>query len=138
SQRSFGMHRAEVLAAQANAFSLLVVTGWIGYAAVVRLLHPEAVRGGIVLVVAALAAVVNLGAALVLREDVHGHGLPLGARAAGERGASSKNLNMRAAVTHLGADAAASAGVALAGAVILATGGWYRLDPAISLAIALL
>ena len=62
----------------------------------------------------------------------HTHG-----RAGGQTGETS-NLNMRAAVTHLGADAAASAGLAIAGVVILATGGWYRLDPAVSLGIAAL
>ena len=48
------------------------------------------------------------------------------------------NLNMRTAIVHLAADAAASAGVAAAGLVILLTGGWYRLDPLVSLAIAVL
>jgi cobalt-zinc-cadmium efflux system protein len=127
SQRSFGMHRAEILAAQVNAFILLVVCGWIGYAAVVRLIHPVAVHGAIVVAVAAFAVVANVGSVLVLREP-HGH----------THGHQPSNLNMRAAVTHLGADAAASAGVAIAGVVILATGGWYRLDPAVSLGIAAL
>ncbi len=126
SQRSFGMHRAEILAAQANAFTLLAVCGWIGYAAVVRLVHPVAVHGGLVLGVAVGATVGNVASVLALREphEGHGHGAP--------------NVNMRAAITHLGADAAASAGVAVAGVVIVATGGWYRLDPAVSLGIAAL
>jgi cobalt-zinc-cadmium efflux system protein len=125
SQRSFGMHRAEILAAEVNAVILLVVCGWIGYAAVERLIHPEAVHGGIVVAVAVFAVVANLGAVFVLREaHDHAHG--------------TSNLNMRAAVTHMGADAAASAGVAIAGVVIVATGAWYRLDPAVSLGIALL
>ncbi|HEY1737746.1 MAG TPA: cation diffusion facilitator family transporter [Acidimicrobiia bacterium] len=132
SQRSFGMHRAEILAAQVNAFILLVVCGWIGYAAVVRLIHPVAVHGAIVVAVAVFAVVANVGSVLVLREP-HDHP---GDHTHGTHGAS--NLNMRAAVTHMGADAAASAGVAIAGVVILATGAWYRLDPAVSLGIAAL
>ena len=136
SQRSFGMHRAEVLAAEVNAFTLLAVCGWIAYAAVVRLAHPVAVHGGIVLGVAAAAAVANLAAVLVLREPAHahaGHG-----HDAHEHPEAGTNLNMRTAIAHLAADAAASAGVAAAGLVILLTGGWYRLDPLVSLAIAAL
>jgi cobalt-zinc-cadmium efflux system protein len=134
--RSFGMHRAEILAAQANAVSLLVVTGWIGYAAIVRLLHPVAVRGGIVVIVAAAAAIANLSSALVVREvpahSGHRH------HDDGDAAAVPANLNMRAALTHLAADAVASTGVAVAGVVVLVTGAWYRLDPIVSLGIALL
>ena len=52
-------------------------------------------------------------------------------RAPGE----TADLNMRSALLHLASDAVASLGVALAGAVMLATGGWSRLDPAVSLLI---
>ncbi len=143
SQRSFGMHRAEILAAQANAVSLLVVTAWIAYAAVGRLLHPVRVHGAIVVVVAAAAAVANLAAALALRDTVththsHGDGDGDDRGAHTDQGPGLVSLNMRAAFLHLGADAVASAGVALAGVVIVVTGGWYRLDPAVSLGIAAL
>ncbi len=136
SQRSFGMHRAEILAAQANAFTLIVVCGWIAYAAVVRLLHPVAVHGGVVLVVAAFATVANGAAVLSLREHDHAHGHSARPTHGHTRGRA--NLNVRTAIVHLAADAAASAGVAIAGAIILITGGWYRLDPAVSLGIAVL
>ena len=118
--RSFGYHRSTVLAAQANAAFLFAATAIIGYEAVVRLLHPHAVRGGIVVVVAVGALVANASAAVLLFER---HG---------------RDLNMRAALWHMAADAAASAGVAVAGTVILVTGGLSWLDAVVSLAIAVL
>jgi cobalt-zinc-cadmium efflux system protein len=118
--RSFGYHRSTVLAAQANAAVLLAVTAVIGYESVMRVLHPHPVRGGLVSAVAVGALLANAGAALVLLER-GGH-----------------DLNMRSAVLHMGADAAASAGVAVAGAVIAVTGGLYWLDPVVSLGIAVL
>jgi cobalt-zinc-cadmium efflux system protein len=119
SSRSFGYHRSTVLAAQGNAAFLFAVTAIIGYEAVQRLLHPHLVRGGLVAVVAVGALAANALAALLLYER---HG---------------RDLNMRSAVLHLAADAGASAGVAIAGLAILA-GGPSWLDPAVSLAIALL
>jgi cobalt-zinc-cadmium efflux system protein len=131
--RSFGYHRATVLAAQANAASILVVTAWVIYEAIRRLSDTSPVNGRIVIVVALVAAAVNLIAALVLREshDHHGH------HDGGHHDVGS-DLNMRSAVLHMAGDAVASLGVALAGLVIVATGSWYWLDPAVSIAIGLL
>lgn len=117
--RSFGWHRAPVLAAQANAAALVVVTAWIIYESIRRLIDPTPVEGGLVVAAALAGFVVNTGAMLLLR-DPSGH----------------RDLNLASAVLHLASDAVASLGVALAGVVILATDGWYRLDPAISLVIA--
>lgn len=118
--RSFGMHRVTILAALANAAALLAVTAWITVEGVRRLFEPVAVNGGPVLVAAGVGLVANAIAAAVVHER-HGH-----------------DLNMRSAALHLFGDAAASAGVAVSGAVIIVTGGWYRLDPLVSLAIAAL
>src|SRR5881392_318864 len=52
---TFGLSRAEVLAAQANGVTLLLVGAWIVYGAIRRLVAPTEVRGGIVLVVALVA-----------------------------------------------------------------------------------
>jgi cobalt-zinc-cadmium efflux system protein len=116
-QRSFGYHRSTILAAQANAAAILVVSGVIVIEAIRRLQDPPTVHGGPVLVVAGIAAVVNGLAALVLAGDHH-------------------DLNMRAVMLDTVGDAAANTGVALAGAVILVTGAYEWLDPAVSLAIA--
>jgi cobalt-zinc-cadmium efflux system protein len=116
-QRSFGYHRSTILAAQANAAAILVVSLAIVVEAVRRLQDPPAVHGGAVLVVAGVAAAVNGVAALILHGDHH-------------------DLNMRAVLLDTVGDAAANAGVAAAGAVILVTGGFEWLDPAVSILIA--
>jgi cobalt-zinc-cadmium efflux system protein len=117
-RRSFGWHRSTILAAQANAVAILVVTALVGIEAVQRLLAPEPVDGGLVIAAAALGLVANTAAAVILHGD-GGH-----------------DLNIRSAVLHTVSDAAASAGVLVAGVVIAVAGGWYWLDPLVSLAIA--
>lgn len=115
-RRTFGYHRATILAALANSVLIGGVSLVIAVEAVRRLLHPVPVHGGLVLVVALCAAALNAGAAWGLREHVG-------------------DLNSRAAVLHLVGDALGSGGVAVAGLVILLTGGAYRLDPAVSLLV---
>ena len=114
---TYGLGRVEVLAAQANGISLLLVGAWITYSAVRRLIAPSEVRGGIVLVVALVGALVNLVAALVLARG------------------RSESINVRGAFLHVTTDLAGFAGTALAGGLILAT-GWNRFDPIASLAVA--
>ena len=124
SARSFGWHRGPTLAAQANAVMILVLTVWIVYESIRRIIDPRPVEAVIVLVVAAVAFVANAVSALVVHER-HEPG-------------EASDLNMRSALLHLVSDAVASLGVALAGAVMLVTDGWSRLDPAVSLIIGLL
>ena len=116
-RRSFGYHRSTILAAQANAAALLVVMALIVYEAINRLANPQAIEAGPVIVVAAVATVINLVSARIL--DDHSH-----------------DLNMRAALLHMTSDALTSAGVAIAAIVIATTGGNDWLDPAVSLVIA--
>jgi cobalt-zinc-cadmium efflux system protein len=118
-QWTFGLGRAEILAAQANGITLLLVGIWIVYGAVRRLIDPPAVHGGIVLVVALVGVVVNLAATVVL------------ARA--DRG----SLNVRGAFLHVATDLAAFVGTAVAGALVLTT-GWDRWDPIAGVLVALL
>lgn len=127
-KRSYGFHRSNVIAAQANAAAILVVTGLVAVEALRRLANPEPVTGKIVLIVALLAGVANAAGMLILRES-HDHT----GESAGSAG--THDLGMRSALLHLASDAIASVGVAIAGAIILATGGNYWLDPAISLVI---
>ncbi|MBV9285037.1 MAG: cation transporter [Acidimicrobiia bacterium] len=115
-QRSFGYHRSTILAAQANAAAILVVSVFIVIEGVRRLDHAPTVHGGPMLVVAGIAALVNIAAAIVLGGD--------------------DDLNMRAVMLDSVGDAAANAGVAVSGAVILATGGAEWLDPVVSIVIA--
>lgn len=116
---TFGLHRAEILAAQVNGITLLLVALWIGYSAATRLLHPPDVEGGIVLGVALVGIVVNLAATLVLMR------------------ADRTSLNVRGAYLHVVTDLAAFAGTAVAGLLILLT-GWDRFDPVAGLVVAAL
>ena len=113
---TYGFRRASILAALANAILLLVVTGGIGWAAIERLITPEPTGGGTIVAVALAGILVNGATALLFMS--------------GRR----KDLNVRAAFMHMAADAALTAGVAVAGAIILWT-GWFRIDPAVSLVI---
>ncbi len=116
--RSFGNHRATILAALANATLIGVVTVLIVIESSLRLAHPEAVHAGIVVVVASVGLAVNAVAALVVREG------------------GSKDLNVRAAVLHLAGDALASFAVVLAGVVLLFVPSATWLDPTSALVVA--
>ena len=63
---TYGLGRAEILSAQANGLTLLVLSGLIIYGAIGRLVSPPEVHGGVVLVVALAGIIVNLVAARVL------------------------------------------------------------------------
>jgi cobalt-zinc-cadmium efflux system protein len=116
---TFGYGRVEILAAQVNGITLLVVALWIIYGAVRRLISPPDVRGGIVLVIAVVGIVVNLAATAVLSR------------------ASRESLNVRGAFLHVATDLVAFVGTAVAGALVLAT-GWNRFDPIAGLGVAAL
>ena len=119
SLRSYGYHRAQVLAAFVNGIALVAIVGWIVVEALRRLFAPVEVLGGLMLAVAAVGLLVNL-AAFALR-----HG--------GDR----DNLNMRGAAVHVLGDLLGSAAAILAALVILWT-GWMPIDPLLSLLVALL
>jgi cobalt-zinc-cadmium efflux system protein len=116
---TYGYSRLEILAAQLNGLTLLLVGAWIVFAAVVRLVDPPEVHGGIVLVVALTGVAVTLAATALLSR------------------ASRESLNVRGAFLHVATDLAAFAGTAAAGALVLAT-GWDRFDPLASLGVAAL
>ncbi len=116
---TFGYRRLEILAAQVNGITLLVVALLIVYGAVRRLISPDEVRGGIVVAVALAGIVVNLAATGVLAR------------------ASRESLNVRGAFLHVATDSVAFAATAIAGALILVT-GWNRFDPIASLCVAAL
>jgi cobalt-zinc-cadmium efflux system protein len=120
--RPHGHPRATNIAALVNAGWLLALNILIAAAAIQRLAAgSHRVEGLPVLVVSAIAAVVMLAGALVLADDD-----------------GEEDLNVKAVLLDTAADAAAAAGVAGGGAVILTVGGWYWLDPAIALAIAVI
>jgi cobalt-zinc-cadmium efflux system protein len=118
-QRSFGYRRAEILAALVNGVLLVVIAIWIFVEAARRFEDPPDVLGGWVLVVGCTGLAVNLAAAWIL-----------------SRGGSG-SLNMRGALLHVLADALGSAGVIVAGIVVLGT-GWDTIDPVVSVVIGVL
>jgi len=115
-RHTFGLQRAEVLAAQANAFILIAVTIAIAVEAAQRLVTPVDVSGAGLAIVAAAGLAVNLGCARLLHE------------------VAGKSLNMRGAFLHVALDAAGSLAALLAGLAIVL---WDvpRADPIASLVI---
>jgi cobalt-zinc-cadmium efflux system protein len=114
---TYGLGRAEILSAQANGVTLVVLGLLLVYGGIRRLISPPDVQGGIVLVVALVGVVVNLAATRALA-------------AGGER-----SLNVEGAYRHLVTDLFAFIATAVAGAVVLAT-GFDRADAIASLLVA--
>ena len=113
---TYGFRRSTVLAALANAVLLLAAVGAVTWEAIGRLRAPGEPHSGTMMWVAAVGVVVNGASALLFL-----------------RGRKS-DVNVRGAFLHLAADAAVSAGVVVAGALLWKT-GWRWLDPATSLVI---
>ena len=123
--RPGGYPNATSVAALINAGWLLILELLVAGAAVDRLItHREPVDGLPVLVMSGIAAVAMLIGALVLRGDED------------DEEGGERDPSVGAVLLDTVADAATAAGVAVVGAIILATDGWYWLDPAVALAIA--
>jgi cobalt-zinc-cadmium efflux system protein len=114
---TYGLRRGTILAALANAVLLLVTVGAIAVEGMRRLISPGEVASVTVMVVAAVGIAVN--------------GVTAWLFASARKG----DINLRAAFLHMAYDALVSGGVVAAGGVILLT-GWTRIDPLVSLAIA--
>jgi len=115
-ERTFGYHRAGILAAFVNGFVLLLTAGVLAYFAITRLFTPVDLPGGWVIGIASITFVANLAVALLLQSG------------------AKDDLNIRGAFWHMLADAWVSFGVVLAGIGIIMA-GWTWLDPLISLVI---
>jgi cobalt-zinc-cadmium efflux system protein len=113
------------MAALVNGGWLLVLSAVVIVIAIGRLLMgaPE-IEALPVLIASAVAAVVMLVGVLILSGHV-------------DDGDGGEDLNMKAILLDTAADAAAAGGVAISGAVILATGDWFWLDPVVALLIAI-
>jgi cobalt-zinc-cadmium efflux system protein len=117
--KTFGLRRSEILSAQANGATLLVLAGLIVYGAIRRLVSPPDAHGGAILVVALVGIGVNVLATWQLA------------------GANRQSLNVEGSFQHLLTDLYAFIATAIAGGVILAT-GWVRADPIVALFVAAL
>jgi cobalt-zinc-cadmium efflux system protein len=114
---TFGLRRVEILSAQANGVTLLVLAAFIAYEAIRRLFDPPVVRGWLILIVALVGVLVNLAATWTLAR------------------ANRRSLNIEGSFQHVVTDLYGFIGTAIAATVILAT-GFQRADPIVSLLIA--
>ncbi|MFC9330660.1 cation diffusion facilitator family transporter [Kitasatospora sp. NPDC057015] len=113
---TYGLKRAEILSAQANGVTLLVLSAWLGYEAVRRLIDPPEVAGSLVLVTALVGIVVNIGAAWCMSR------------------ANRTSLNVEGAFQHVLTDLYAFVATAVAGVVMLTT-GFVQADAIASLVV---
>ncbi|HIB13631.1 MAG TPA: cation transporter [Dehalococcoidia bacterium] len=118
-ERTFGLHRTEVLAALANALALWLIAGLIFFESYRRFLDVPAVDGRLMLVVGGVGLLVNLAAAAVLRPS------------------AKESLNVEGAFLHVVSDVLGSIAVIGAGLLILTT-GWVLADPIFGAVIGLL
>jgi cobalt-zinc-cadmium efflux system protein len=117
---TYGLRRLEILSAQANGITLVVLAVWLAYEAIRRLITPHPVGGGLMLGVALVGVAVNVAATLLLAR----------ANASTDR----RSLNMEGAVAHVLTDLYAFAATAVA-AVIILTAGFSRADPIATLVV---
>jgi cobalt-zinc-cadmium efflux system protein len=113
---TYGLKRAEILSAQANGLTLLLLGAWLASEAVRRLIQPPQVAGGLVLVTALAGIAVNIGAAWCLSK------------------ANRSSLNVEGAFQHILNDLYAFIGTAVAGLVVLLT-GFARADAIATLVV---
>ncbi|MCH2538028.1 MAG: cation diffusion facilitator family transporter [Dehalococcoidia bacterium] len=118
-ERTFGLHRTEVLAALANALALWLIAGLIFFESYRRFLDVPAVDGRLMLVVGGVGLLVNLAAVAVLRPS------------------AKESLNVEGAFLHVVSDVLGSIAVIGAGLLILTT-GWVLADPIFGAVIGLL
>jgi cobalt-zinc-cadmium efflux system protein len=117
-RKTFGYHRASILAALGNGLALIGITLWLFYEAVQRLRQPELPEAAVMMAVAGAGFLMNLAVAVSLKR-------------------STRDISVRSAYLHLMSDAFVSLGVVAAGGFILLT-GWGLIDPLLSLVIGVL
>ena len=116
---TYGLKRAEILSAAGNGITLLVVSGIVTAEAIARLIHPPAVEGGPVIVVAVAGIIVNVAASWVLAR------------------ANRSSLNVEGAFRHVLTDLYGFIGTVIAGIIIVTT-GFTRADAIASLLVVVL
>ena len=115
-EKTFGLYRAEVLAAFINGLFLLPIVGLMIYEAILRFFQPESIVGLYMLIVAFIGLGVNISSILILQ------------------GSQTTNLNVKSVFYHMIADVASSVGIVVAAVIIILT-DFVILDPIVSLGI---
>lgn len=113
---TYGLKRAEILSAQINGLSLLLLAAWLAYEAIHRLLSPAQVTGWIVIVTGTAGLAVNVVAAWAISK------------------ANRASLNVQGAYQHVLMDALASL-AAIAAGVVVALAGWHQADAVATLIV---
>jgi cobalt-zinc-cadmium efflux system protein len=116
--KTYGYHRAGVLAAFVNALTLVLIAFFIFWEAWQRLMHPVPVDSGVMLGVAAIALAMNGAIMLGLRRD-------------------KSDINIRAAFIHMLGDAVSAVAI-IGGALLIRWTGWLPIDPVLSVLIGLM
>jgi len=116
--KTFGLYRAEVLAAFINGLFLIPIVGIMVYEAILRFLNPEEVFGFYMLLIALIGLLVNLTSIKILQ------------------GSHNNNLNVKSVFYHMIGDAASSIGIVIASIIILYT-DFNILDPVVSIGISM-
>lgn len=119
---TFGYQRAEILGALASGLTLWALCGVLIYEAIIRIITPHEVSGGIVFIIAFIGLLSNLAMMKILHSHEHEH---------------DQQINVKAAYIHVLGDLLASIGVIVSGILIFFT-GWNIIDPMITLIIALM
>ena len=114
--KTYGLYRAEVLAAFINGLFLIPIVGIIVFEAILRFLNPQDVIGFYMLIVAFIGLGVNITSVIILQ------------------GSQNTSLNVKSVFYHMIADAASSIGIVIAAFIIMFT-GFTLLDPIVSLGI---
>lgn len=117
-EQTFGLKRAELIAAFVNALSLIVIALFLGYEAVHRFFNPQPILSDLVIGLAVLGIVVNGLSVLLLKKD------------------ADHNLNMKSAYLHLFTDMMASFAV-LIGGILMKYWGWFWVDSLLTLIISM-
>lgn len=123
---TYGLKRTEIMSAQANGITLVLLAAWLGYTAIRRLVTPPTVGGGVVLGVALAGMAVNLAATLMISKA--------GGRT---RAGTPRSLNVAGAFKHIVTDLYAFTATAVAGLIIVLT-GFARADAIATLIVVVL
>lgn len=118
---TFGYLRFEILAAFLNGLALIVISIWILYEAIVRIIYPQPIKSGIMFMIASIGLLVNIILTVILVRSLK----------------QEDNINIQSALWHFMGDLLNSIGVIVAVVLIYFT-GWRIIDPIISIVISLI
>lgn len=115
-KHTFGLKRAEIIAAVFNSATLIIIAGYLFYESVKRLINPEPINAEIMIIVAVIGLFPNIIGALLLKKD------------------AKTSMNIKSSYLHLLSDTVASVGVIIGG-ILIYFWNIYWIDPILTLLI---